>query len=67
VTGKITQSEVDQDFTAWFPVEIQFRTGKPVIHWVKTDSEPAAFTVLLKQAPLKVTLDPSGSILAVRK
>ncbi len=67
VTGKVTQSDVDQDFTAWFPVEIQFRTGKPVIHWVKTDSDPVSFSVPLKQAPLKVALDPSGSVLAVRK
>jgi hypothetical protein len=67
VTGKVTQSGVDPDFTTWIPVEIQFRTGKPVVQWVKTDSEPATFSVTLKQAPLKVALDPSDSVLAVRK
>ncbi|HSW48941.1 MAG TPA: M1 family aminopeptidase [Bryobacteraceae bacterium] len=67
VTGKLTQSGVDADFTAWFPVEIQFRAGKPVVHWVKTDSEPVTFSVALKQQPLKVVLDPSGSVLALRK
>jgi aminopeptidase N len=67
VSGKVTQSDVDEDFTAWVPVEIQFRTGKPVIHWVKTDSDPASFSVPIKQAPLKVTFDPANSVLAVRK
>jgi hypothetical protein len=67
VTGKLAQSGVDPDFTTWIPVEIQFRTGKPLIHWVKTDDDPVSFTVSLKQPPLKVVLDPSGSVLAVRK
>ncbi len=67
VTGKVTQSGVDPDFTTWVPVEIQFRTGKPVVQWVKTDDDPVSFSASLKQAPLKVTLDPSDSILAVRK
>ncbi|MFB3778582.1 MAG: M1 family metallopeptidase [Bryobacteraceae bacterium] len=67
VTGKVTQSGVDPDFTAWFPVEIQFRAGRPVIHWVRTDSEPVTFSVALKQQPLKVVLDPSASVLALRK
>jgi len=67
VTGKVTQSGVDPDFSTWVPVEIHFRAGKPVVQWVKTDSEPAHFSVTLKQAPLRVALDPSDSILAVHK
>jgi len=67
VTGKVTQSGVDEEFTAWVPVEIQFKTGRPVVHWVRADSEPAEFSVTVKQAPLRVVVDPSDSILAVRK
>jgi len=67
ITGKVTQSGVDEEFTAWVPIEIQFKTGRPVVHWVRTDSEPAGFSVTVKQAPVKVALDPSDSILAVRK
>ena len=67
ITGKVTQSGVDEEFTAWVPVEVQFKTGRPVIHWVRTDSEPAGFSVTVKQAPVKVALDPSDTILAVRK
>jgi hypothetical protein len=67
VSGTLTQSGVDEDFTAWVPIEIQFRLSKPLIQWVRSGSDPAPFTVPLKQLPLKVLLDPSASVLAVRK
>jgi hypothetical protein len=67
VSGTVTQSGVDEEFTAWVPVEIQFRSGKPVVHWVKTDSEPVEFSVSVKQPPVRVVLDPGGSVLALRK
>jgi aminopeptidase N len=67
VTGIVTQSGVDEEFSAVVPVEIQFKTGKPVVQWVRTDSEPVRFSVDLKQAPVKVALDPSDSILATKK
>jgi hypothetical protein len=63
VTGTITQSGVDPDFSTYVPVEIQFAKAKPIVHWVRTSSDPTPFTVTLKQAPSKVVLDPAGSIL----
>ncbi len=63
VTGTITQSDVDDDFTAAVPVEIQVGHGKAVTQWVRTSDTPATFNVLLKAPPLKVTLDPHYALL----
>ncbi len=63
VSGTVTQSDVNEDFSTWVPVEIQMPKGKPIVQWVRTASEPAAFTVTLKQAPSKVVLDPDNSVL----
>jgi hypothetical protein len=63
VTGTITQSDVDEDFTALVPVEIQIARGKNVVQWVRTSETPATFTVALKAAPLKVSLDPHYALL----
>jgi hypothetical protein len=57
VTGTVTQSEVGEDFSTMVPVEIQFSRGKQV-HWVRTSSEPVEFSVPVKQAPVRVLLDP---------
>ena len=67
VRGTVTQSEVDDDFSAYVPVEVQLPGKQIITRWVQTSSEPVAFTIDLKQAPSKVTLDPSGSILSNRK
>jgi len=67
VTGKVTQSGVDEDFAVWVPVEVQFRSGPPLVQWVRTDLEPAEFKITVKQVPVRVILDPSGSLLAVKK
>jgi hypothetical protein len=63
VSGTITQSDVNEDFSTLVPVEIQMRRGKPVTQWVRTASEPSPFTVTLKEAPSKVVLDPNNSVL----
>lgn len=66
VTGVVTQSDVGEDFATLVPIEIQ--TGKTrLTHWVRTGSEPAPFSIALRQAPTKVLLDPAGSVLALRK
>ena len=49
------------------PVEIQFGKLKPVTRMVRTSSEPAVFTIPVRQPPTKVSLDPAGSVLAVKK
>jgi aminopeptidase N len=63
VVGTVTQSDVDEDFTALVPVEIQIARGRSVVHWVRTSETPATFTVALKAAPLKVALDPHYALL----
>ena len=63
VVGTVTQSGVDEDFTALVPVEIQIARGKTVVQWVRTSETPATFTVALKAPPLRVTLDPHYAML----
>jgi hypothetical protein len=62
VSGTIVQSGVDDDFTIEAPVEIQFAKGTAQTIWVRTSSEPASFSVTLKQPPSKVVL--SNDVLA---
>lgn len=63
LVGTITQSEVGDDFSVLTPVEIQTGRGQSVTKWVRSSKEPVTFTVNLKQAPLKVTLDPHYAVL----
>jgi aminopeptidase N len=61
--GTVTQTGVDEDFSAVVPVEIQVARGKTITHWVRTSSSPATFSVALQTPPLKVTLDPHLAVL----
>ena len=63
LTGTLTQSGVDGDFTASVPVEIVIAKGRTVTQWVRSADVPVTFTVFLKAAPLKVTLDPHYGLL----
>ncbi len=63
LVGTVTQSEVDEDFTAYVPVEIQVSRTHGITRWVRTGSAPATFTVALQQPPIKVTLDPHHGLL----
>ena len=63
LVGTVTQSGVDEDFTAQTPVEIKLAGAKTITHWVRSANDPVTFTVALKQAPLKVTLDPHHAVL----
>jgi aminopeptidase N len=56
VTGTLTQTGVDDDFTIEAPLEIQFAKGTPQTIWVRTSGEPTPFSVTLKQAPQKVVV-----------
>ena len=67
LTVTVEQSGVDDEFSVAAPVEIQFGKAKPVTRLVRTSSEPAVFTVALRQAPAKVVLDPGNSVLAVKR
>jgi aminopeptidase N len=63
LVGTVTQSEVDGNFSALAPVEIQVARGQTVTEWVRTGGDAAPFTVPLKQPPLKVSLDPHYAVL----
>lgn len=63
LNGTLTQSEVDEEFTTWVPVEIQVPRSKPIVRWVQSSSQPVTFTVPLAAPPSKVTLNPANSIL----
>jgi hypothetical protein len=63
LNGTVTQSDVASDFSVLAPVEIQLGHGKTMTHWVRTADGPVTFSVALPQAPVKVQLDPSFSVL----
>jgi hypothetical protein len=66
VSGTLTQSGVDNDFSVEVPVEIQFLKGPSQTVWIRTSNEPVPFSITLKQAPAKVSLSPFG-VLAAKK
>jgi len=63
LTGTVTQSGVDGDFTAAVPVEIAIAKGRTITQWVRSAEVPVTFTMALQAAPLKVTLDPHHALL----
>ena len=58
LTGTVTQSEVDKNFSIAVPVEIQFGRAKPVTRWVVTANDPVEFSMTVKQPPTRVVLRP---------
>jgi aminopeptidase N len=63
LVGTLTQSDVDEDFSAVAPVEIQVARGRTITRWVRSEADPVTFTVALTQPPLKVALDPHYAVL----
>jgi hypothetical protein len=63
LVGTITQTDVDEEFSALVPVEIQVARGKTITQWVRTSSTPVTFTVSLQAPPVKVALDPHYAVL----
>ena len=62
LTGTLTQSDVDEDFSVAVPVEIQTGRGK-VTQIVRTSDEPVTFSVPVTSPSAKAVLDPSWSVL----
>ncbi len=56
LSGTITQSGVDDDFSTDAPVEVHFGKGAPQIIWVRTAGESGAFTANLRQLPTRVAI-----------
>jgi hypothetical protein len=63
LVGTVTQTGVEGDFAALVPVEIHLPGGQTTTQWVRCGSEPAPFSLAVKQPPLKVTLDPDRAVL----
>jgi hypothetical protein len=63
LVGTLTQSDVDEDFSVLTPIEIQVSRGRSITEWVRSGNKPVTFTVPLRQAPLKVQLDPRHAVL----
>jgi len=63
LTGTLTQSDVDEDFSIAIPVEIQTGRGKPIVQQVRTSSDPVSFTVNVGVANARAVLDPGMSVL----
>ncbi|HEV2690007.1 MAG TPA: M1 family aminopeptidase [Bryobacteraceae bacterium] len=55
LTGNIVQRDVEDDFSALIPVEVQSRAGKKT-YWLATGSEPVSFSIPMKVAPAKFGL-----------
>jgi len=65
LTGTISQSDVDSEFSVQVPVEIECGRTRQV-KWVRTSSAPVPFTVTLPQVPTKVVLDTSNILAAYK-
>ena len=65
LTGMVTQTGVDDDFSVDVPVEVQFAKGATQTVWVRTSSDPAPFSAALKQPPSRVVIS-SGGVLKMR-
>ena len=66
LTGSIAQKDVDDDFSALIPVDVQTRGGKKT-YWLATGSEPVAFSIPLKTAPTKVGLVLNDCLMTAAK
>jgi len=62
----LLQSGVEENFSAAVPVVVELPRQKPQTIWLQSGNEPVTHTMRLRAAPLKVTLDPEGSVLAVK-
>lgn len=63
LVGTLTQTDVDEQFGALAPVEIQVSRSRTITKWVRSGNTPTSFTVPLSQPPLKVQLDPHHAVL----
>lgn len=65
LTGTVSQSDVDSEFSIQVPVEIECGRTRQ-IKWVRTAGSAASFTVTLPQMPTKVVLDTSDILAAYK-
>jgi len=66
LTGSLVQSDVDDAFAAFVPVEVQTANQRQV-YWLATGSDPVPFSIPLKTPPEKVTLLTADCLIRVSK
>jgi hypothetical protein len=59
LTGTLSQSGVEDDFSADFPVEVVTR-GKTTTKWVRSSSEPVPISVPASPGGQRLELDPDN-------
>ena len=66
LSGSLVQRDVDEDFSAYVPVEVQ--TGsKSQVYWLATGSDPVAFSIPAKSRPAKVDLLAADCLMTTSK
>ena len=65
LTGTVSQSDVDSEFSVQVPVEIECGSTRQV-KWGRKSNSPVPFTVTLPQMPTKVVLDTSNILAAYK-
>jgi aminopeptidase N len=66
LVGTVAQREVEDDFTAFVPVEVQNRREK-TIYWLPTGSDPVPFSIPMKVPPTKVALLSTDCLITAAK
>jgi hypothetical protein len=56
LSGEVTQSGVDDDFSVDVPVEVQFARGAPQVIWVRASAGEQPFSATLRQPPVRVAI-----------
>jgi aminopeptidase N len=56
LSGAVSQTGVDDDFSMDVPVEVQFARGAPQTIWVRTSGDEQPFSATLRQAPVRVAI-----------
>ena len=66
LSGSLVQRDVDEDFSAYVPVEVQ--TGsKSQVYWLATGSDPVTFSIPAKSRPTKVALLAADCLMTTSK
>ncbi len=66
LSGTLTLSGVEDDFSVEVPVEIQFAKGAPRTLWVPASSGEVPFSITLHQSPVRAGVPPAG-FLSIKK
>ena len=66
LSGSLVQRDVDDAFIAYVPVEVQ-SGSKSDVYWLPTGSDPVEFSIPLKSAPTKVSLQAANCLMITSK